>query len=135
MKNEQGFNIIELMVVMAIIAIIAAIAYPAYTDYTIKARRSDGHTALTQGAHELERCYSALGSYNNSGCGLIDNAQAFIGFNSEQGHYAITAQALTGTTFTLRATPLAGQTKDTDCGYLELDQAGNKSSEQGGDCW
>jgi type IV pilus assembly protein PilE len=135
MKNQSGFNLIELMVVLAIVAIIASIAYPAYTDYVTEARRSDAFTALTSASHELERCYSALGTYNNSGCGLIDNAQAFIGFTSEQGHYAIGAQALTGTTFTLRATPQGGQVKDTDCGYLELTQAGTKSSQHGGDCW
>jgi len=135
MKLQKGFNLIELMVVLAIVAIIASIAYPAYTDYVIEARRSDAFTALTSGSHELERCYSALGTYNNTGCGLIDNAQAFIGFNSEQGHYAISAAALNATSFTLRATPQGGQTKDTECGYLELTQAGAKSSENGGDCW
>lgn len=64
---QQGFTLIELMIVVAIIGILAAVAIPAYQDYTAKAQASEAYLFLDWLKTPISEAMSANGS---SGCTL-----------------------------------------------------------------
>lgn len=140
MQRQQGFTLMELMVVVAIIAIIAAVAYPSYLKSAYKGRRADGKQALVQASQALERCYSTYGTYNNTSCPEVTALGGTV--TSVKGYYSITA-TITGTTYTVAATAVAGgpQANDSGCTILtvnNLNQQGSGSTTattDTGGCW
>ena len=60
-RIQQGFTLIELMIVIAIIGILAAIALPAYQDYTVRAKTSEVVLAASGGKTAIAEAYQTLG--------------------------------------------------------------------------
>ncbi|MFC0142300.1 prepilin peptidase-dependent pilin [Erwinia mallotivora] len=69
MKMQQGFTLIELMIVIAIIAILSAIGLPAYQNYLQKAALTDMLQTAMPFKTAVEICAIELGSTSNCTAG------------------------------------------------------------------
>jgi type IV pilus assembly protein PilA len=72
-KVQQGFTLIELMIVIAIIGILAAVALPAYQDYTVRAKASELVLAATAPKVTVSEFVISNGRYPASGSIAIQN--------------------------------------------------------------
>ena len=114
MRRATGFTLIELMIVVAVVAILATFAYNTYQEQMRKSRRSTAVQVLSDLALREEKWRSYNATYATMAA--LPSASTLIN-TTNSPYYSITASNLTGTTYTLTATPRAGTAQAGDrCG-------------------
>lgn len=92
-KVQQGFTLIELMIVIAIIGILAAVALPAYQDYTVRAKVSEIMVLGSKDKASISEYYISQGN-------MPTTAQSGVSTNAAQSTY-VTTIAYTPTSTTV----------------------------------
>jgi len=82
-RVQQGFTLIELMIVVAIIGILAAVALPAYSDYTVKAKVSEVVLASSQCRTAVAEVYQTAPAGktmagNDFGCETASQSSKYV---------------------------------------------------------
>lgn len=132
LDKEDGFSLIELLIVLAIMGILVAVAIPAYTESIQRSNRAEAKSELVQVAAEQERFFSSTNSYSTDATPLATPVVAGRDRTSTSGWYVTSVVACAGgaitncfiatataqneqatdgcTTFTLTSTGLRGAT-------------------------
>jgi type IV pilus assembly protein PilA len=95
-QAQQGFTLIELMIVVAIIGILAAVAIPQYQDYTTRAKLSRALTAMEAIKTATGEALQSLGTLNGMAANEwksigIDQATAVLPAGQDYSQIAIAA--------------------------------------------
>ena len=108
-RIQQGFTLIELMIVVAIIGILAAVALPAYQDYTIRAKMSEVILAASSCRTTITETWQSGGTTpgaGNWGCEGVTSKYVGNITTSNDGKVTVTVQNLGAVTGVVTMVPM-----------------------------
>lgn len=125
--KENGFTLIEMLIVLAISALLVSFAYPAYNRYLESTRRTDGQSALVDLADRMEQYYLDHHTYADATieAGNADNNVLTTSL-SIGGWYRLSIIQQDDIFFIVQATPQDTQASDILCQSLTLTNTGIK---------
>ncbi|MES2205718.1 MAG: type IV pilin protein [Pseudomonadota bacterium] len=127
-KIQQGFTLIELMIVVVIVGILAAIGIPSYRDYLEKGRLQTAKAILMEGAQVLERSYSLNNSYPAAaGYPSALKTSPKTGEGTTTYFDIVYTPGNSNTTYTLVAT-IKSPYSPTKCKVLQYDSSGARTA-------
>ncbi|OYV78238.1 MAG: hypothetical protein B7Z66_01435 [Chromatiales bacterium 21-64-14] len=103
-RTQQGFTLIELMIVVAIIGILAAIAIPAYQDYTVRAKVTEGLNLADAAKTAVAETFQSDGHMPTTGTKITPNSFGLPLYTSITGKYVASVEVITGTSGQIKIT-------------------------------
>lgn len=143
-RTQQGFTLIEVMIVVTIIAILAAVAIPNYQDYVTRSRVTEALAGLADARTKMEQYFQDNRSYP-TGCVIQPAVPAATQVQlTSLKAFGLACSNMSATTYTVTATgvtPMVGFTYTIDQNNLKTSAFAGTGPSQGwtaaspNNCW
>jgi type IV pilus assembly protein PilE len=144
LRRARGFTLVEVITALVVVAVLMAVAVPMWRVHLLRVRRADAITALIAVQNAEDKYFGRNARYA-AGAQFTTAEPEGLGLRSrsDHGYYDLEVQSSDGLAFTgtARANDESGQSADTRCAQLSIDQNGirravdSTGKDRSADCW